>query len=156
MKLQFIGSVRSVTGSSYLVITDTAKILVDCGMFQGHDGEKRNFLPFPFNPSELDAVLLTHSHIDHSGLIPKLVKEGFKGKIITTKATADLCGIMLLDSAHADRQGLLDCLTHFKTRPKRVFVVHGEEEISLEFAKTAHEKFLVDSYVPRVLEEVKL
>ncbi|MBI5047394.1 MAG: MBL fold metallo-hydrolase [Deltaproteobacteria bacterium] len=101
MKIQFIGGVRSVTGSSYLITTDTAKILIDCGMFQGRDdGEKRNFQPFPFNPSDMHTVLLTHSHIDHSGLIPKLVKQGFKGKIITTKATADLCGIMLLDSAH--------------------------------------------------------
>lgn len=101
MKLQFIGGIRSVTGSSYLITTDTAKILVDCGMFQGRDdGEKRNFQPFPFNPSEINTLLLTHAHIDHSGLIPKLVKEGFKGKTITTKATADLCGIMLLDSAH--------------------------------------------------------
>lgn len=101
MKLQFIGSVRSVTGSSYLLTTDTAKILVDCGMFQGRDdGEKRNFRPFPFNPSEINALLLTHSHIDHSGLVPKLVKDGFTGKIFATKATTDLCGIMLLDSAH--------------------------------------------------------
>ena len=101
MKIQFIGGVRSVTGSSYLITTDTAKVLVDCGMFQGvNDGGKRNLRPFPFKPSEIDALLLTHSHIDHSGLIPKLVKDGFKGKIFTTRASADLCGILLLDSAH--------------------------------------------------------
>src|SRR3989338_1251736 len=101
MKIQFIGGVRSVTGSSYLVTADSTRILVDCGMFQGvNDGEKRNLRPFPFKPSEIDAVLLTHSHIDHSGLIPKLVKDGFKGKIFTTRASVDLCGILLLDSAH--------------------------------------------------------
>ncbi|MEK6590026.1 MAG: MBL fold metallo-hydrolase [Nitrospinota bacterium] len=100
MKLQFIGGVRSVTGSSYLITADNTKILVDCGMFQGRDGERRNLQPFPFNPSELKAVLLTHAHIDHSGLIPRLVKEGFQGRILATKATTDLCGIMLLDSAH--------------------------------------------------------
>lgn len=101
MKIQFIGGVRSVTGSSYLITTDSTRILVDCGMFQGvNDGWKRNLRPFPFKPSEIDTLLLTHSHIDHSGLIPKLVKDGFKGKIFTTRATADLCGILLLDSAH--------------------------------------------------------
>ena len=101
MKIQFIGGVRSVTGSSYLITTDTAKVLVDCGMFQGmNDGEKRNLRPFPFKPSEISVVLLTHAHIDHSGLIPKLVKDGFKGKIFTTRASVDLCGILLLDSAH--------------------------------------------------------
>ncbi len=106
MKIQFIGGVRSVTGSSYLITTDTAKVLVDCGMFQGiNDGGKRNLRPFPFKPSEIDALLLTHSHIDHSGLIPKLVKDGFKGKIFTTRASADLCGILLLDSAHIHERG---------------------------------------------------
>ena len=101
IKLQFIGGIRSVTGSTYLIKTDTAKILIDCGMFKDiHDGERRNYLPFPFNPPDIDAVLLTHSHIDHSGLIPKLVKEGYRGKVLATKATVDLCGIMLLDSAH--------------------------------------------------------
>lgn len=101
IKLQFIGGIRSVTGSTYLIKTDTAKILIDCGMFQGiHDGERKNYLPFPFNPPDIDAVLLTHSHIDHSGLIPKLIKEGYRGKVLATKATVDLCGIMLLDSAH--------------------------------------------------------
>src|SRR3990170_7272159 len=101
MKIQFIGGVRSVTGSSYLITTDTAKVLVDCGMFQGvNDGGKRNLRPFPFKPSEISVVLLTHAHIDHSGLIPKLVKDGFKGKIFTTRASVDLCGILLLDSAH--------------------------------------------------------
>jgi metallo-beta-lactamase family protein len=101
MKIQFIGGVRSVTGSSYLITAGSTKVIVDCGMFQGvNDGGKRNFKPFPFKPSEITAVLLTHAHIDHSGLIPKLVKDGFKGKIFATRAATDLCGIMLLDSAH--------------------------------------------------------
>src|SRR3970040_1315640 len=115
IKLQFIGGIRSVTGSSYLIKTDTAKILIDCGMFQGiYDGERRNYLPFPFTPPDIDAVLLTHSHIDHSGLIPKLVKEGYRGKVLATKATVDLCGIMLLDSAHI--QGV-DCDVMLEVAP---------------------------------------
>lgn len=101
MKIQFVGAARTVTGSCYHVQTKDVNILVDCGAFQGtRTNEKRNVSPFPFKASEVQHLLLTHAHLDHSGLIPKLVKDGFKGKIFTTKATADLCGVLLLDSAH--------------------------------------------------------
>jgi metallo-beta-lactamase family protein len=76
------------------------QILIDCGMYQGDDSDKVNRAPFQFNPEHIDYLFLTHAHIDHSGLIPKLVKDGFQGKIITTSATADLAEIMLYDSAH--------------------------------------------------------
>lgn len=101
LHLTFWGACDTVTGSSYLLTTDRLRILVDCGMFQGVSDQKdRNQRPFPFAPNSIDYVILTHAHIDHSGLIPRLVKDGFGGQIIATAATADLCQIMLMESAH--------------------------------------------------------
>lgn len=101
MKVEFLGGVRTVTGSATLLEKDSLKWLVDCGMFQGgRELEERNRSVQPYCAKELSFILLTHAHIDHSGLIPKLVKEGFSGKVICTKATFDLCEVILLDSAH--------------------------------------------------------
>jgi metallo-beta-lactamase family protein len=100
MKLRFLGATRKVTGSCYNLVGDGLQILVDCGMNQGKDAEELNRNPFAFDPKKIDYLLLTHAHLDHSGLIPKLVAEGFKGRIITSSATADLVEIMLYDSAH--------------------------------------------------------
>ncbi|MDQ1272743.1 MAG: metallo-beta-lactamase family protein [Planctomycetota bacterium] len=101
MKIKFLGAAKTVTGSCYYVQANNINILIDCGIFQGtRDNEERNLNPFPFMPSEIHYVLLTHAHLDHSGLIPKLVKDGFKGRILATRATVDLCGVVLLDSAY--------------------------------------------------------
>ena len=101
MKITFLGAVNSVTGSCFLVETRNSKFIVDCGLFQGYNiDEKHNSEDFYFNINELDFVILTHSHIDHSGRIPKLYKDGYRGRIITTKATAELCEIMLPDSGY--------------------------------------------------------
>jgi len=102
MKIKFIGAAREVTGSKHLITTNEGKkILLDCGMFQGKgletDSLNRNL---GFNPAEIDYLILSHAHIDHSGLIPYLYKGGFRGSIICTNATRDLCSIMLADSAH--------------------------------------------------------
>jgi len=101
MVIQFLGAARSVTGSMHLVQVNGKQILLDCGLFQGRRAEtyERN-RNFPFDPSSIDAVVLSHAHIDHAGNLPNLVKQGFHGPIFCTPATADLCRIMLLDSAH--------------------------------------------------------
>jgi len=99
--IEFLGGVRTVTGSATLFEKGGVKWLVDCGMFQGgKELESRNRNVQSYYPNELAFILLTHAHIDHSGLIPKLVKEGFQGKVICTRATKDLCEIMLQDSGH--------------------------------------------------------
>lgn len=101
MKFTFHGAAREVTGSCTMVETDRARFLVDCGMFQGgRKSEERNRAPFAFDPRTIDFVLLTHAHIDHCGLLPKLWRDGFRGPIYTSSATAALLEIMLRDSAH--------------------------------------------------------
>lgn len=101
MKITFLGATKTVTGSNFLVEGAGKKFLVDCGMYQGKaEDEFQNEEPFDFNIDEIDFVLLTHAHIDHSGRIPKLYKEGYRNPVVTTKATCDLCSIMLPDSGH--------------------------------------------------------
>ena len=99
IRLRFHGAARTVTGSCYLLESGASLVLIDCGMFQGSKTETQlNYRPFPFEPATVSAMLLTHAHIDHTGVIPKLVKHGFTGKIHCTPPTVDLCGIMLPDS----------------------------------------------------------
>ena len=101
MKITFLGATRTVTGSNYLVEAAGKKFLVDCGMWQGSSElEMQNAEDFEFNPQEIDFMLLTHAHIDHSGRIPKLYKEGYRSPIYAHKATCDLCTLMLPDSGH--------------------------------------------------------
>ena len=104
IKLGFYGAARNVTGSRYLVEANGIKFLVDCGLYQERFFKERNWEPFPIPPDTLDAVLLTHAHIDHCGLLPKLVREGFRGKIYCTDATADIAKIMLKDSARLQEE----------------------------------------------------
>ena len=103
MKIRFLGAAREVTGSCYLIEMERCRFLVDCGMVQGgRDAVDRNHHAFDFDPRAIDFVLLTHAHIDHSGLLPKLALAGFGGPIYTTRATADLLGVMLPDAVSDD------------------------------------------------------
>jgi metallo-beta-lactamase family protein len=105
MYLHFLGGATTVTGSQFLLDTGRARILIDCGMFQGSPNESvRNRVPFAFEPSELDAVVLTHAHLDHCGLLPVLVREGFAGPIHSTAGTAELARLVMLDSGKLHEQ----------------------------------------------------
>lgn len=146
MEIEFLGAARTVTGSCYLIRNGRQRLLVDCGMTQGDArDEAQNREPFPFDPTQIDAVILTHAHLDHSGRLPLLVRSGFKGPIYTHRATRDLCRIMLRVaaavhtiggfSAHADQSGLLNWYGRFRTRPP-VALVHGEPK-AMETLQTA-------------------
>ena len=104
IKLNFLGATQNVTGSRYLVEANNLRFLVDCGFYQERDYRYRNWDPFHVPPDTLDAVLLTHAHLDHCGLLPKLVREGFHGRIFCTDATADIVKIMLMDSARIQEE----------------------------------------------------
>jgi len=100
LKFTFVGGASTVTGSCFYLEVNDLKLLVECGMHQGRGAEEINLKPFPFDPSTIDYIFLTHAHIDHSGMLPRAVKEGFKGKVFTTPATRDLLEPLLLDSAN--------------------------------------------------------
>jgi metallo-beta-lactamase family protein len=103
--LTFLGAARTVTGSKYLLEVDNQKLLVDCGLFQGlRELRRRNWSAFPVDPATISAVLLTHAHIDHSGMLPRLVANGFKGRIYCTAGTASLCSLVLPDAAHLQEE----------------------------------------------------
>lgn len=122
MKVTFCGATKTVTGSNFLVEGAGKKFLVDCGLYQGGaKDEIKNEEPFPYNINEIDFMLLTHAHIDHSGRIPKLYKEGYRNPIYATNATCDLCAIMLPDSGH-----IQETETEWKNRKR---IRRGEEEL---------------------------
>jgi metallo-beta-lactamase family protein len=112
MKLTFFGGAGSVTGSNYMLESGNTRILIDCGMSQGSSfAERENFEPFPYEPSSIQAIFVTHAHIDHTGKLPKIAKEGFRGKIYSTPPTKDFAELLLIDSQHvlkeeAEKAGL--------------------------------------------------
>lgn len=104
VRIQFLGASRQVTGSRYLLEVDKLRLLVDCGLFQERDYRERNWAPFPVDPEKLDYILLTHCHLDHAGLLPKVVREGFNQTVFTTSPSLDLLKIVLLDSARIQEE----------------------------------------------------
>lgn len=107
--IQFLGATEVVTGSSYLVTTDSTKFLVDCGLFQGEAAaDRKNYQKFPYDPAKIGFLILTHAHLDHCGLIPKLCRDGFRGKIFTTPATFDLAKAILTNAAQIQEHGVTD------------------------------------------------
>jgi len=106
IKLNFFGAAKNVTGSCYFLEANGVRLLVDCGLYQERDLKPRNWADFPVPANTIDAVLLTHAHLDHCGRLPKLVKEGFEGKIFATSATAEIANIIMLDSAHIQEEDI--------------------------------------------------
>lgn len=147
MKIQFLGATQTVTGSKYLIEAGQSKILVDCGLFQGFKELRlRNWTHLPINPKEINAVLLTHAHIDHSGYLPLLVKNGFRGKIICTAATFDLAKILLPDSGYlqeeeahyANKKG------YSKHHPAIPLYTKDDAEIALDYFHTVNRNTLIE------------
>ena len=100
-RITFLGGAGTVTGSKYLIEAAGRRVLLDCGLFQGYKQLRlRNWRPLPVEPARLDAVVLSHAHLDHSGYLPLLVRNGYAGRILCTEATAALCGILLPDSGY--------------------------------------------------------
>lgn len=134
-RIRFLGAAGTVTGSKYLLTNDQKNILVDCGLFQGlKELRLKNWDRFPIDPKSIDAVILTHAHIDHSGHIPRLIKEGFKGKVFCTKATYALCQILLLDAGYLQEEEAhwLNKKHFSKHKPALPLFTKEDAEIALE------------------------
>jgi len=129
MKLSFLGAAGCVTGSKYLVEHEGTKVLVDCGLFQGYKNLRLlNWDPLPFNAAKLDAVVLSHAHLDHSGALPLLMRHGFRGPIYATPATTELCGLLLPDSGHLQEDDARFANRHKTSRHSPALPLYTEED----------------------------
>ena len=146
LSLTFHGGAKAVTGANYLLEYGDSKILIDCGLHQGSNfSERQNFEPFPYKPSEIDAVFVTHAHIDHIGRIPQLYRAGFKGKVYSTPPTRDFAEFLLLDSEHLLRQeaqkkkrtplytaqDVMDVMQSWKGIPYHIPITEGDFSVEL-------------------------
>ncbi|MGA2173208.1 MAG: MBL fold metallo-hydrolase [Sedimentisphaerales bacterium] len=137
MRLRFLGAAQNVTGSRHLLETNGTRLLVDCGLYQERQFLARNWEPFVVPPESINAVLLTHAHLDHCGLLPKLVRDGFKGKIYCTQATAEIARVILLDSAKLQEEDI----EHKRARHQREGRTGPYPEVPLYTMKDAEASF---------------
>ena len=129
LKLSFLGGAGTVTGSKYLIEDASHRILVDCGLFQGFKSLRlKNWAPFPVNPRTIDSVVLTHAHLDHTGYLPLLAKNGFHGPALCSNATADLCGLLLPDSGHLQEKDAEYANRHAFSKHKPALPLYTEED----------------------------
>ena len=129
ISLTFLGAAQTVTGSKYLLETGSAKVLIDAGLFQGlKELRERNWLDMPFKPSELSAVVLTHAHLDHCGYLPRLVRNGFAGRIFCTAGTKDLCAIVLPDSGRIQEEDAANANRHGFSKHAPALPLYGEAD----------------------------
>ena len=129
MNLAFLGAAGTVTGSKTLVTHEGKQVLVDCGLFQGYKNLRlMNWEPFPFDPEQLDAVVLTHAHLDHSGALPLLVRHGFRGPVFATPSTIDVCGILLPDSGRLQEEDADYANRHRISKHKPALPLYTEDD----------------------------
>jgi metallo-beta-lactamase family protein len=142
MKLTFLGAAGTVTGSKYLLEHRGRKLLIDCGLFQGWKAlREMNWEPLPFDAHDIDAVLLTHAHLDHSGALPLLVRQGFKGMVLATPPTIDLCKLLLPDSGRIQEEDAAFANRHHTSRHEPAQPLYTEEDAMLALRRFAHLPF---------------
>ncbi len=140
--LQFLGAAGTVTGSRHLVDAGTARVLLDCGLFQGYKQLRlRNWAPFPVRPKRLDAVVLSHAHLDHSGYLPALVRDGFRGQVHCTEATRDLCELLLADSAHLQEEEARFINRHGLSRREKALPLYTIRDVERALERFRVERF---------------
>ena len=131
IKLHFLGAAGTVTGSRYLIETEYLRLMIDCGLFQGYKQLRlRNWETPPFNPKSIDAILLTHAHLDHSGFLPLMVKKGFRGKIYCTEASYELCKLLLRDSARLQEEEARYLNRHHLSKHPEALPLYDSEDVN--------------------------
>ena len=136
MKITFLGAADTVTGSKHLVHIGDQRILLDCGLFQGFKVlRERNWAPFPVAVKEIDAVVLSHAHLDHSGYLPRLVQQGYKGPVYASNATRDLCEVLLLDSAKLQEEDARRANKFGYSRHEKALPLYGVADAKRAIAK---------------------